>query len=430
MDQNALTVVVPIQEGRSADLKSFLQQIGNNIKSNAFIRFTDLTTTHFARWVVIDHDHRYPPSLAFESNYDGTLDQHLADLVEHGAPGLDKIYSYCKGYPATGTRNMPEFKRFILSHSLDYAAFYIAYRGLTVRNIRNDTAVRRTLEEHLEQMQSGEPISAPAPQLFLSLRETLRNVGQSLSLAIAKGRLSVNWRHLALFAAALGLVAFLVHLMFFLILIFGSAVLIAFTWALVWQIHELTGAQSGSSSQRARKPLDAGQGVLEDVQLQNQLTHIVDIKPGMIYLFTLRTVLWAINLLAKYTFNQGNLGGIPSIHFARWVILDDRRLLFFSNYDGSWENYLGDFIDRASKGLTGVWSNTVGFPRTRFLLWKGAKDEQRFKQWTRQHQIPTQVWYSAHPGLTVQNILNNLQIRGNVERPMNPAKIENWLARL
>src|SRR5262249_5555088 len=82
--------------------------------------------------------------------------------------------------------------------------------------------------------------------------------------------------------------------------------------------------------------------------VQNQLTHVVAIKPGWFRMKTLKLVLWSIGFLARHYYNRGNLGGIPSIHYARWMILEkQRQLLFFSNFDGSWESYLGDFIDQA-----------------------------------------------------------------------------------
>jgi hypothetical protein len=136
---------------------------------------------------------------------------------------------------------------------------------------------------------------------------------------------------------------------------------------------------------------------------------------------------------------HGDLGGITSIHFARWVIVPDRwtkdgpkrhRLLFFSNYDGSWESYLGEFVDRAAFGLSGVWSNTKGFPRTRNLIREGAKDEEAFKQWTRRHQIATQAWWSGVPDSTVQNIRNDLWIRRNFERALSDEELDEWLRRL
>jgi hypothetical protein len=171
------------------------------------------------------------------------------------------------------------------------------------------------------------------------------------------------------------------------------------------------------------------------VLVQNQLTHIVEVKDGWFRDVLVRFVLRVINLLAAQVYYKGALGGIPSIHFARWVLIDKKTLLFFSNFDGSWENYLGDFIDRAAAGLTGVWSNTVGFPRT---LWKtprrtelvyftgGAKNDEAFKNWTRHHQIPTQFWYSAYPRLTVQNVNNNTEIRAGLIEDMTNEEAKTW----
>ena len=101
----------------------------------------------------------------------------------------------------------------------------------------------------------------------------------------------------------------------------------------------------------------------------------------------------------------------------------------FSNFDGSWENYLGDFIDKAAKGLTAVWSNTAGFPRSRWLLLGGATDEHRFKAFARNSQIVTEVWYSAYKHLSVQNIINNSQIRKGLIGRQKPAETTEWLRR-
>lgn len=165
--------------------------------------------------------------------------------------------------------------------------------------------------------------------------------------------------------------------------------------------------------------------------MQNQLTHLVEIKPGRFRLRLLKFVLGSINYLARTYFNKGELGGIPSIHFARWVITDhDKRLLFFSNFDGSWENYLGDFVDKAAVGLTAVWSNTKNFPRAKNLVQEGAQDEQQFKEWARHLQISTQVWYSAYKKLSVQNINNNALIRSGLFREMDEVKSQAWLDRI
>ena len=125
--------------------------------------------------------------------------------------------------------------------------------------------------------------------------------------------------------------------------------------------------------------------------------------------------------LAAVSANQGSLSGITSIHFARWVVIDGgKKLLFLSNYDGSWENYLDDFIDLASIGLTAIWSNTVGFPRSYFLVGGGARGRECCSRHSiRQSQVPSLVWYSAYPDLSVQNIQTNAAIREGLFAPMD-----------
>ena len=105
----------------------------------------------------------------------------------------------------------------------------------------------------------------------------------------------------------------------------------------------------------------------------------------------------------RHIFNRADLAGVKTIHFARWVFLDGRRrVVFASSYDGSVESYMDDFIDKVWWGLNAVFSNGVGYPRTRWLLFGGARDERAFKRVLRRRQEPVQVWYSAYPDLTAR----------------------------
>ncbi|TGQ73912.1 hypothetical protein EN850_34090, partial [Mesorhizobium sp. M8A.F.Ca.ET.207.01.1.1] len=120
----------------------------------------------------------------------------------------------------------------------------------------------------------------------------------------------------------------------------------------------------------------------EDLAAQNHLTAISTMKAGILRRLALRFSFYLISIAAQKVFKPGFLANINTIHFARWVLLPGTdRLVFFSNYGGSWESYLEDFIAKASEGLTGVWSNTVGYPRTRWLFLDGARDGDRFKRW-------------------------------------------------
>ncbi|OHV88182.1 cytochrome P450 [Mesorhizobium sp. ORS 3428] len=153
----------------------------------------------------------------------------------------------------------------------------------------------------------------------------------------------------------------------------------------------------------------------EDHAAQNHLTAISTMKFGILRRLALRFSFYLISISAQKVFRPGFLANISTIHFARWVLLPGTdRLVFFSNYGGSWESYLEDFIAKASAGLTGVWSNTEGYPRTRWLFLDGARDGDRFKRWARRQQVPTLFWYSAYPHLNTTRIRINSRIRRGI----------------
>ncbi len=112
--------------------------------------------------------------------------------------------------------------------------------------------------------------------------------------------------------------------------------------------------------------------------------------------------------MARHIYTGGNLGRVRTIHFARFVFLDGRRrMLFISNYDGTLEAYMDDFVNKVGWGLNVMFSNGVGYPRTEWILQGGAKREQNFKYYVRRHQMPTAVWYKAYPGLTIFDLARN-----------------------
>ena len=151
----------------------------------------------------------------------------------------------------------------------------------------------------------------------------------------------------------------------------------------------------------------------EDRQgLQNHLFGVSRMKPGPLRRLLLRFAFWIITYAATNVFRPGHLKDIGTIHFARWFMLPGTRtLIFCSNYGGSWESYLEDFITKAPNGLTAVWSNTIGFPRARFLFGDGARQSDPFKRWARRQQHPTLLWYSAYPSLSTDRIRINAAIR-------------------
>jgi len=170
----------------------------------------------------------------------------------------------------------------------------------------------------------------------------------------------------------------------------------------------------------------------EDHFTQNALTHVVPLRKGTGRVSVLEHTHAIVDRISREHFQYiGQLGTIPSIHFAKWVLFEsDRRLLFLSNYDKSWESYLGDFVDKAPGGLNLAWSCTQEYPRTFALAYEGARDEETFKAWSRAYQVPTQVFYSAYTELTIEAINNNTWIRYGLHQPADAGDLQAWFRRL
>jgi hypothetical protein len=417
----ALTVIAEIDPTWRAVLDARLATIEADLDSNAVFRPKDLPHTHFMRFVIIE-DHALPPLLAWESNHDREASVYLAEAVR-AAPALDKVFECCRGYPAAAFRDDKARVTWLLEHAVRAAAFYTGYRGVPRDQVVNDRKLHDALRDEIDRPGGREALAGlHGCEIQRRLREQVRATHPELDTS-AQG--DEEWRWL------LGKVLALVVLAVLLV----PLLLIAIPSYFVLRAKE----ESDPYDENTR-PVhdDKDLSAFEDRVTQNQLTHIVDIKPGAFRLGLLTAALTAIDVIARVYSVRGNLGGIISIHFARWVIIKDRwsqgpkrhRLLFFSNYDGSWESYLGEFVDRAAYGLTGVWSNTVGFPYSRHLLGAGARDEEAFKQWTRRHQIATQVWWSGVRDSTVQNIRDDIWIRRNLDRGFADDEVNRWLRKL
>jgi len=168
---------------------------------------------------------------------------------------------------------------------------------------------------------------------------------------------------------------------------------------------------------------------IEDYDVTNQYTALGSVKPGWFRLGLLTLVLVAIQFASRHVFTSGYLARVQTIHFERWVFLDGKtRVMFTSNYDGGHQAYMDDFINKVAWGLNIVFSNGLGWPRTDWLITRGARRELPFKLYQRRHQLPTQVWYKAYPGLTLIDLTRNARIRQGLEQSrMSDGEALAWL---
>jgi hypothetical protein len=430
----ALTVLAEIAPGSRGLLEQRLAAIAADLDGNPVFRPRELPDTHFMRLVIIDDPRgEFPALLAWETNHDGRAADYLA-RVARSAPSIAGVFECCTGHPAGGTRDLAAWVGWMRAHAHPARAFYSGYRGVPRSEVINDRRVHDAIRDLLDRADRDSLDGVARVELPLRIRERIAARAPELDLA-PTGDDELRWLagKLAAIAAVLALAPVLLVLgpVWYLVLRYKESRDLASAYARPVACEaEVRGAEACEAEVRGGRAI------------QSPLTHVVDIKPGAFRLATLWLVLTAIDVVARVYSVRGDLGGITAIHFARWVIVRDRRtgagavrtrrhrLVFFSSYDGSWESYLGEFIDRASYGLTGVWSNTVGFPATRHLVLAGARDEEAFKQWTREHQIPTQVWWSGVPDATVQNVRDDIAIRRRLAHGMPDHELEAWLRML
>lgn len=454
--QRSLLLIAPIKAGK--DVLSSLEKLLATIESpqdpelNPVIPFRRLTGVHFLRILIQQATEGPPPpipaKLLFATDFDGTVKDHLLELIEVASDGLDQLFHHCDGWPGIAGRDRSArymvLCGFVGRHSVEANTFYTGTMNRSVGQIRREAQLREAIEAYLD-----EHVGAPDfPQDALGIRQRLRTW-----IFSAPG---FDWVHTrpGLFPSVLLPPSVTDHPARSLLIIGGAVAAVAIavlklflSWPWVIGVVAGTiavalavffGARRYLSYLAKHDPVIISPEVqqltrelvrFEDCIVQNQLSSVNFVKqPRWFRLNVLRAVLAAINVLAKYQSNQGTLSGIPSIHFARWVVVDEgRRLLFFSNFDGSWESYLGDFVDKAHEGLTAIWSNTVGFPETEGLYVGGASDEQRFKAFARSSQILTHVWYSAYPTLTVSNINDNTRLRLGLYTEMGEEAATAWL---
>lgn len=420
--QLCLTVRATVCPDRVDELRDVLGQMWAEDTSAAAIPFRQLAGVHFARMLMLDDsldlEHNpIPASLMWMSEIDAPLERHLGELVEVAGPALDATFGLCEGYPANPTPEQREsyLRRGIIRSQADY----VNTIGRTVDQVHREAELRDAIEGFLDGRQSDGPTDDPEG-LRAEIQRFVRDEPRLAWATRRAPRPSLFWRLKELthaFAVGAGLIAATPLLVFLLPL-----------YALLLRSHEL----AEPSPHLRPDPAHEGRlAAIEDHVTQNQFSAIGYVKPGPFRRWTAQLVIWLIDLGARHVFTRASLAGIKTIHFAHWIVLDDwRRVLFTSNYDGSHESYMDDFIDKVAYGLNASFSNGVGYPKTRFLLFEGARREEEFKDYQRRHQIPTQVWYSAYPGLTALNIENNALIRSGLFGTLSKPDTEAWLRRL
>ncbi|EPE94819.1 hypothetical protein [Rhizobium grahamii] len=390
--------------------------------NNSVVPFARLPGLHFARIVILDDNtaadngaygiatNPAPPKLAFLGDIDGRGEDFVKDLAGFAGPGLSRIFSHCLDFnPAV------PLAAWLTAHNVEPVVNYSNWPGRTVRQVHDEAALRAALISYLPQERG---LAASPSDLHRRLRNRAMKEGRKPA---ARQAVSLEERLREALDLAISVV--------FLVVLSPLLLFVAPLFLLILRHRETTDASMlARPSEEHLKSLV----VREDFQVTNQFSAYGTVKPGRFRLWTLIFVFWVLGVTTRHLYTKGRLARVGSIHFARWVFFDNHRHLFFgSNYDGSLEAYMDDFVNKAAFGLNLVFSNGIGYPRTRYLILDGAKDEQAFKYYIRRHQLPTEVWYKAYPGLTTADIARNARVREGLDSArLSDVLARQWLAEL
>ena len=114
--------------------------------------------------------------------------------------------------------------------------------------------------------------------------------------------------------------------------------------------------------------------------------------------------------------------GLQIIHFARWVMvrrnqwpdfgqgpmnLTNDYMLFISNFNGTWDQYIDAFSDGIPNGLNLFWYSSTKFPQSIPIT--------PFKEYIRHNQITTDYYYNATPGSAQRDIKAALRVMSAIK---------------
>ena len=90
---------------------------------------------------------------------------------------------------------------------------------------------------------------------------------------------------------------------------------------------------------------------------------------------------------------------IGTLHFSHWVRFEKDHVGLFTVYDGDFQKYIYDFADKTAFAFDGIFPHVVGAPPTPV-----AQNAEAFYKWALDYNYPPIGFYSAYPGLSVQDI--------------------------
>ena len=487
--QSMFLVIAPVRSGLSkADLDAQIATLGNPAGAAIRAALDETDRLHFASLTTIESERGL--DLVFELSMDGDIQPALEALADRAGPLLRPLFAHAglsptddfaaflhkhlvelhgKPWGANGLNynGLPEFP----VHAVEKQARYARFAGRVIEDYLASEAARGSHHmlamTHVRRILNQDPVLAreatPAQAalmeearregfdayrllprqavLKLSAFRPVSKMGSFMAFLVSRESLVFWLPIVAVFGACAALYWFIgggatdaslgwgvARTLFWSLILTGLLLVFAVT-AFFLAIRR---AEKQDEEDMSEASLDKLRQIsaMENApgHAQNHIMAVGEIKPGLLRAFTHAFALWAIRIVIIFYYRPGFVINMGTIQYARWWRLPgSSKTVFYSNYDGSWESYLEDFITRARWGQTAAWSNWKGFPKTRFLLFSGAQDGDAFKRWVRVRQQIVPFWYSRFPMLTTDQIRTNALIHSGVARVQSATEAEEWL---
>ena len=465
-----ITIVAPLDVGRRAAAAEIIESWGNRAgeapATADLARRLAASTVHFMSAHALDLGGE--ARLYFEISADGADDVVLGQIASAMQPEFAALLAGVLGAAPS------DVGKYLMDHRVEVGSKAGLAPGLAFRGVPGPTAEiihrQADLARAVTELLGEEPPHRSALDRIDAVRRALKSDGRfdwttqpppwprpeapppktlpDILVAVAPGFVATFLRTALLLALGFAFGVTVVHYLIWrpvllsmgefraglnLLAVLFGATLLGVAGVLAWVvsvIYRLTRLEA-SDAAVDRAPDAAVNAAIFGKENQGAQNHMISVtarKPGGVRVLTLRFAFWVIGEIAPLQYTPGFLGPIGTIHFARWVSIPGTdKLVFTSNFGGSWESYLEDFITLAHAGLTAVWSNTVGFPKTSLLFQNGATDGERFKRYARRSMIPTLFWYSAYPNLTTANIRTNGEIHRGLAVARTEDEARDWL---
>jgi len=387
-----LMFLASVRQSEEQGLDEVLAEIERDFAANRHLRLADSPSTHFARWNVV-HDADHGPRLLFCANFDGSQDSYLAELASVG-PGVDEIWGRCEGW-----RGRDHLAEFVSATACRPRGVYVGFPSDTVTQIRNYIAIREEVEDFLDLGDVSHYLADPGCLGFLdrlgqvpapvSVERLLRRRLADLGDGVRRALLAQYLKPARAFAQQ------------------GRDK----TYPLV-----RTAEPPGVIEQELDSPVSRA-------TVQNEMTVLSEVLPER--LIRLKVGLAASVPLTRFGYPPGQFADVGTLHWFAWSLIDGgRRLLFVSTFDGSWQRYLQDFINKIIWAIDAIWGNVADYPPA------GMKDVAAYTRWILDHQHPAKALYSAYPQETVMNLINDRSLSRELGRTFDRPAVERWLGRL